>query len=34
MAASGYALEVYLPEQVWFVKSARLGNEDAFQKGV
>jgi hypothetical protein len=25
---------VYLQEQGWFVKSARLGNEDAFQKGV
>jgi hypothetical protein len=30
----GYALEVYLQEQGWFVKSARLGNEDAFLKGV
>ena len=29
-----YALEVYLREQGWFVKSARLGNEDAFQNGV
>ena len=29
-----YVLQVYLPEQGWFVKSAHLGNEDAFQKGV
>jgi uncharacterized surface anchored protein len=30
-----YALRVYfLQEQGWFVKSAHLGNEDAFQKGV
>ena len=29
-----YALGVYLQEQGWFVKSAHLGNEDTFQKGV
>ena len=29
-----YALQVFLPEQGWFVKSAHLGNEDAFQNGV
>jgi uncharacterized surface anchored protein len=29
-----YALNVYLLDQGWFVKSAHLGNEDAFQKGV
>jgi protocatechuate 3,4-dioxygenase beta subunit len=29
-----YALEVYGFDRGWFVKSARLGNEDAFQKGV
>jgi hypothetical protein len=30
----GYALQVYLQEQGSFVKSAHLGNEDAFQNGV
>ncbi len=30
----GYALGVYGLQQGWFVKSARLGNEDVFQKGV
>jgi len=29
-----YALNAYLPEQGWFVKSAHLGNEDVLQKGV
>jgi len=29
-----YALATYGLEQGWFVKSAHLGNEDAFQKGV
>jgi hypothetical protein len=29
-----YTLSAYLPEQGWFVKSAHVGNDDAFQKGV
>ena len=34
MSDGSYALMVWAPEQGWFVKSAHLGSEDVFQKGV
>ncbi len=34
MADGSYALQVYTREHGWFVKSARMGGEDVYQKGV